>query len=108
MPISAPIRRGILVSIPLPGAEIAQYKKFYAGNPLVNVSDQPPDLLSVTGTPLTQVSVVRPRDGNGDHAVVFSVIDNLGRGAASQAIANVNLLMGWPVDLGLQALGALV
>lgn len=108
VPISAPIRRGILVSIPLPGAEIAQYKKFYAGNPLVTVSDQPPDLLSVTGTPLAHVSVVRPRDGNGDHAVVFSVIDNLGRGAASQAIANVNLMMGWPVDLGLGAFGALV
>ena len=43
-----------------------------------------------------------------DNAVVFCVIDNLCRGAASQAIANLNLVMGWPVDTGLRAPGPAV
>lgn len=104
VPISAPVRRGILVSVPVPGATLERYAVFYQGNPLVTTSAQPPDLLAVTGTPLAHVSVVQ----KGDHAVVFSVIDNLGRGAASQAVANVNLLAGWPVELGLTGLGPVV
>lgn len=111
VPISAPLRRGILVSIPLAGADVSTYAQFYAGNPLVLVSDQPPDLLSVAGTPLARIGVVRAnstRSANTDAAVVFCAIDNLARGAGSQAVANLNLLAGWPAELGLMALGPLI
>ena len=104
VPISAPLKRGILVTMALPGADLAMYRSYYAGNPLVAVSDAPPDLSSVVGTALARVAVV----GHGDGAVVFCVIDNLGRGAASQAVANVNLVMGWPMAEGLAAIGPLV
>ena len=111
VPISAPLRRGILVSIPLAGATASEYSSFYEGNPLVVVSDQPPDLLSVAGTPLARIGVVRSgsaRSGDPNAAVVFCAIDNLARGAGSQAVANLNLLAGWPAELGLTALGPLV
>jgi len=104
VPISAPLKRGILVSMALPGAQIAKYRSYYEDNPLVSVSDASPDLSSVVGTALARVAVVR----HGESTVVFCVIDNLGRGAASQAIANVNLVLGWPMAEGLGALGPLV
>jgi N-acetyl-gamma-glutamylphosphate reductase len=37
-------------------------------------------------------------------SVVFCAIDNLCRGAGSQAVANLNLAMGWDYDLGLRTL----
>jgi N-acetyl-gamma-glutamyl-phosphate reductase len=93
VPISAPVRRGILVTCNL-GASLDEYRSFYAGNPLVRVTDQPPELLHVLGTPRADVAVV--------NGVVFCAIDNLGRGAGSQAVSNLNLAMGWPVDHGLR------
>lgn len=107
VPISAPIRRGILVTIPLPGATLAAYREFYADNPLVRVSPRPPELLHVLGTPRADLAVVANPD-DPDSAVVFCAIDNLCRGAGSQAIANLNLAMGWPMDLGLTAPGPAV
>ncbi len=104
VPISAPLRRGILVTVPLPGADLDAYRRYYADNPLLVVSDRPPDLNAVVGTAFAQVSVVRHQGA----AVVFCVIDNLGRGAASQAIANVNLMLGRAVDEGLGAIGPVV
>ena len=41
-------------------------------------------------------------DGSGEDAVVISAIDNLGKGAASQAIQCLNLTLGLPVSSGLQ------
>ncbi len=100
VPMSAPIRRGILVTVPLPGATVARYRAFYAGNPLVRVLAGAPDLHGVLGSARADVGVVE-KDGR---AVVFCAIDNLCRGAGSQAVSNLNLVMGWPVDLGLRAL----
>lgn len=99
VPVSAPLRRGILVTVHLPGASLARYREFYAGNPLLRVLDRPPELLHVLGSPRADVGVV-----DGDVPVVFCAIDNLCRGAGSQAVANLNLAMGWPVDLGLRHL----
>jgi len=100
VPMSAPLRRGILVTVPLPGATLEAYRTFYAGNPLVRVLSTPPDLHGVLGSPRADIAVVE-KDGR---AVVFCAIDNLCRGAGSQAVANLNLVMGWPVDLGLRSL----
>jgi N-acetyl-gamma-glutamyl-phosphate reductase len=101
VPISAPLRRGILVTVPLPGATSERYRAFYDGNPLVRVLATPPDLHAVLGSPRADLAVVAGPDGR---AVVFCAIDNLCRGAGSQAVANLNLAMGWPVDLGLRSL----
>lgn len=101
VPISAPLRRGILVTIPLPGATVEGYRAFYAEHPLVRVLSTAPDLHGVLGSARADVGVVEGHEGR---AVVFCAIDNLCRGAGSQAVANLNLALGWPVDLGLRAL----
>jgi N-acetyl-gamma-glutamyl-phosphate/LysW-gamma-L-alpha-aminoadipyl-6-phosphate reductase len=101
VPMSAPLRRGILVTIPIPGATVEGYRAFYQGNPLVRVLGSAPDLHGVLGSARADVGVVAGEDGR---AVVFCAIDNLCRGAGSQAVSNLNLAMGWPVDLGLRAL----
>jgi len=100
VPMSAPIRRGILVTIPLPGATVERYRAAYAGNPLVRVLAGPPDLHGVLGSARADIGVVTNAEGR---SVVFCAIDNLCRGAGSQAVANLNLAMGWSVDLGLRA-----
>jgi len=102
VPISAPLRRGILVTVPLPPLPASLWRDAYAGNPLVRVLSSPPDLLAVLGSPRADVGVIEGPHGT----VAFCAIDNLGRGAGSQAVSNLNLAMGWPVDLGLDAIPA--
>jgi len=101
VPISAPMRRGILVSMSLDGATPARYREFYAGNPLVRVTDTPPETLSVCGSPRADIAVLQGEEGQ---SLVFCAIDNLCRGAGSQAVANMNLLAGWPAHHGLRHL----
>ena len=101
VPMSAPLRRGILVTIPIPGATVERYRDFYAGNKLVRVLASAPDLHGVLGSARADVGVVAGPDGR---AVVFCAIDNLCRGAGSQAVANLNRVMGWPTELGLTTL----
>lgn len=103
VPMSAPLRRGILVTAFLPGATLAAYRSVYEGNPLVRVLDRAPELLHVAGSARADVGVV---EGDGTTAV-FCAIDNLCRGAGSQAVANLNLSQGWPYALGLQTPGPL-
>ncbi len=102
VPISAPIRRGILVSLQLPRVPASLWHEFYAGNPLVRVIERPPEILHVLGSPRADIGVVETPDAT----VVFCAIDNLCRGAGSQAVSNLNLSMGWPIDLGLTSLQA--
>jgi N-acetyl-gamma-glutamyl-phosphate reductase len=45
--------------------------------------------------------VHRPRDG--DTAVILAVVDNLVKGAAGQAVQNMNLMFGLPEETGLTA-----
>lgn len=99
-PISAPLRRGILVTATLPPLPAARWTEAYRGNPLVRVIDRPPDLLGVLGSPRADVGVVEGKEAT----VVFCAIDNLCRGAGSQAVVNLNLVMGWPMDLGMDHL----
>lgn len=102
VPISAPLRRGILVTLQLPRVPWTLWRDFYAGNPLVRVMDRPPELLHVLGSPRADIGIVESERAT----VVFCAIDNLCRGAGSQAVCNLNLAMGWPIDLGLTSLPA--
>lgn len=61
-----------------------------------------PDTRGVRGANLCRLAVFRP--GEGKRVVVLSVIDNLVKGAAGQAIQNMNILFGWPEITGLQQL----
>ncbi len=60
-----------------------------------------PETRSVRASNVCRIAVHRPQDG--DIAVVLAVVDNLVKGAAGQAIQNMNLLFGLPEPTGLAA-----
>ncbi len=77
-----------------------RYADFYAEHPFVEVVETPPGMRAVQHTNFAQVCpVVDPR---GSRVTVFSVIDNLGKGAAGQALQNLNLMAGFAEDEGLR------
>jgi len=80
----------------------ALYEKRYADEYFVDVLPQGahPETRSVRGSNLCRIAVHRPQGG--DVAVVLSVIDNLTKGAAGQAIQNMNILFGFSENMGLQ------
>ena len=79
----------------------------YQAEPFVDVmpAGMPVETRSVRGTNLCRVSVTEPLDGG--VIVVQSVIDNLVKGAAGQAVQNMNLMLGFDEGSGL-SLPALV
>ena len=83
------------------------YEESYAAEPFVDVlpAGAHPETRSVKGTNLCRVAVHRPQEG--DTVVVLSVIDNLAKGAASQAIQNMNLMFGLPEATGIHQVGLL-
>ena len=97
-PHLVPMDRGILSTIyTWPVREVAQadlmalYNEFYKDEPFVVVRDAPPSTKHVVGTNYVQVHPVVTRG----KIVVFSVIDNLTKGAAGQAAQNMNLICGF-------------
>lgn len=74
----------------------------YDGDPFVHVSDTPPATKQATGS---NHAFVHARRASERRAVVLSVIDNLGKGAAGQAIQNMNVALGLDETAGLGATG---
>ena len=76
----------------------------YANEPFVDVmpAGSHPDTRSVRGSNLCRIAVHRP--GGGDTVVVLAVEDNLVKGAAGQAVQNMNLMFGLPEASGLTQL----
>jgi N-acetyl-gamma-glutamyl-phosphate reductase len=68
----------------------------------VHVGSTPPRLSDVVLTNDCRMSVHAAAPGR---VVVFSVIDNLVKGAAGQAIQNMNVALGWPEGKGLPTAG---
>jgi N-acetyl-gamma-glutamyl-phosphate reductase len=98
-----PVKRGILSALYLrtarPAAELAEaLRAAYPGSPFVRVVSSPPRLSDVEMTNECRISVHEAAPGR---VVVFSALDNLVKGAAGQAIQNLNLAQGWPEDAGL-------
>ena len=85
----------------------ALYEKRYANEPFVDVmpAGSHPETRSVRGANHCRIAVHRPQGG--DTVVVLSVIDNLVKGAAGQAVQNMNLMFGLPEDAGLQQVALL-
>ena len=74
----------------------AVFEKRYANEPFVDVmpAGSLPETRSVRGSNRCRIAVHRPQDG--DTVVVLSVIDNLVKGAAGQAVQNMNIMFGLP------------
>jgi len=103
-----PIDRGILETIYFRSESLqsaadllAVYEKRYAAEPFIRLYDagQVPDLRAVSRTNYCDIGV-RFDPGTG-RAVVVSAIDNLVKGAAGQAVQNMNLALGYPETEGL-------
>lgn len=79
----------------------ALYEKRYTGEPFVDVlpAGMHPETRSVRGSNLCRIAVHRPQGG--DTAVILSVTDNLVKGAAGQAVQNMNLMFGLPETLAI-------
>lgn len=80
----------------------ALYQRRFANEPFVDVmpTGSHPETRSVRGANVCRIAVHRPQDG--DTVVVLSVIDNLVKGAAGQAVQNMNILFGLPETQGLE------
>ncbi len=84
----------------------ALYEKRYAAEPFVDVmpAGSHPDTRSVRAANTCRLAVHRPPESTGgsDTLVILSVIDNLVKGAAGQAVQNMNLMFGLPETTGLE------
>lgn len=83
----------------------ALYEDCFQNEPFVDVlpADNHPDTRNVRGSNHCQIAVHRPFGG--DTVVVLSVIDNLVKGAAGQAVQNMNIMFGLDEKTGLSAIG---
>lgn len=90
-----------------PGDLQALFEARYRGEYFVDVmpAGSHPETRSVRGVNQCRMAVHRPLGG--EMVVVLSVIDNLVKGAAGQAVQNMNLMLGLEERLGLEAIGLL-
>jgi N-acetyl-gamma-glutamyl-phosphate reductase len=109
LPHLVPMTRGILAAghvrptRPVTQAELDDlYASAYGGETFVAVSADPPATKHVTGSNHVRVHVHHdPRTGR---VLVLSVLDNLVKGAAGQAVQAFNVVFGLPEDSGLEQL----
>lgn len=108
VPHLTPMIRGIHATLYgrlKPGADASDlqglFEKRYADEAFVDVmpSGSHPETRSVRASNLCRIAVHRPQGG--DTVVVLSVIDNLVKGAAGQAIQNLNIMFGFDEEAGL-------
>jgi N-acetyl-gamma-glutamyl-phosphate reductase len=113
VPHLVPMIRGIHATLYVPlkaGAEQdlqALFESRYRSEPFVDVMPpgSHPETRSVRGANHCRIAVHRP--GGRNMAVVLSVIDNLVKGAAGQAVQNMNLMFDLPETRGLELVGLL-
>ncbi|HLG73639.1 MAG TPA: N-acetyl-gamma-glutamyl-phosphate reductase [Chloroflexota bacterium] len=106
IPHLVPMTRGILANCYTPAiqhtsqAQVDElYREFYRDKPFVEVVNRPPETKWTYGNNMVYVMPhFHERSGN---LVLMAVEDNLGKGAAGQAIQNANLMCGFPENLGL-------
>lgn len=81
---------------------IELYREFYQGRPFVRVRPAGawPATKEVSGSNYCDIGFAA--DSRTGRVTIVSVIDNLVKGAAGQAIQNLNLMMGWEENAGLQ------
>jgi N-acetyl-gamma-glutamyl-phosphate reductase len=99
-----PLDQGELVSCYVTAAQnsvdLAQlYADTYDAEPFVELSTVPPGVRDVRETNVCRISV--HRDARTGRVIVFSALDNLWKGAASQAVQNLNLMFGLPEGEGI-------
>ncbi len=102
VPHLIPVTRGMLVNIYATVTDSSIdaksiLKEFYKDSEFVRVKEKPVDLKSTAGTNFCDIFV----EQNNDAIFISSSIDNLLRGASSQAVVNANLMCGYKANIGI-------
>jgi len=111
VPHLLPVRRGLLATCyarPLGGDLRGLLEDAYAGSDVVRVLPEgvAPELARVQHTDAAEIGLFE--DAATDRAVIVCALDNLGKGAAGQALQNANLALGLDETAGLRLTGVLV
>ena len=79
------------------------FESYYKDEPFVDIMESNiyPNTKSVRASNFCRISFYKEQDTN--RLIIFSVIDNLMKGAAGQAVQNMNIMMDWPETLGLSS-----
>jgi len=108
VPHLVPITRGIYTTIHarlragMSESELIEiYQSFYRDAPFVRIKRQIPQVKDVLYTNFCDVGLVVDRHTN--DLILISVIDNLMKGAAGQAVQNMNIMFGIPQERGLHS-----
>jgi N-acetyl-gamma-glutamyl-phosphate reductase len=101
-----PIPRGILSTTYVTFREAKQaaeveacFREFYGASPMVRVTTQLPQIQYAAHTNYCDIGFKLAKDGR--RCIVISCLDNLLKGAAGQAVENMNLMYGWDEAEGL-------
>jgi N-acetyl-gamma-glutamyl-phosphate reductase len=110
VPHLLPVRRGLLATCYVQtDADVrGLLAEAYAGSPVVRMlpDGTAPELARVQATDTAEIGVFT--DGATGTTIVICALDNLGKGAAGQAVQNANLALGLDETLGLRLHGVLV
>ncbi len=110
VPHLLPVRRGLLATCYMRSEDDLRslLEDAYADSPVVRVLPEgmTPELARVQGTDAAEIALFD--DAATGTAIVICALDNLGKGAAGQAIQNANLVLGLDETLGLRLQGVLV
>jgi N-acetyl-gamma-glutamyl-phosphate reductase len=109
VPHVVPLRRGLVCTCYVSASEDPRplLEAAYAGSHVVDVlADGVPDVARLQGTDAAEVAAFE--DGATGRWIVICALDNLGKGAAGQAVQNANLALGLEETAGLRLSGVLV
>ena len=105
VPHVIPLEQGLLASCyltldrPLGAEEVGRlYRDAYAGEPFIELADEPPGTDEVRETNRCRIHVTV----TGERVIALAAIDNLWKGAAGQAVQDLNLMLGLPESEGLE------
>jgi N-acetyl-gamma-glutamyl-phosphate reductase len=108
VPHVVPLRRGLVCTCYVSTSEDPRplLDWAYAGSHVVEVVASVPDVARLQGTDAAEVAAFE--DASTGRWIVICAIDNLGKGAAGQAVQNANLALGLEETAGLRLAGVLV
>ena len=108
LPHVAGFFRGISLTITLPlreaqtpGEISARYREAYASEPLMRFQEDIPQVRGIAGRHECVIGGLRIDERTGRHAVIVATLDNLLKGAATQALQNINLACGFDEFAGI-------
>ena len=108
VPHVVPLRRGLVCTCYVSASEDPRplLEAAYAESHVVDVIDSVPDLARLQGTDAAEVAAFQDRST--ERWIVICALDNLGKGAAGQAVQNANLALGLDETAGLRLFGVRV